>query len=122
MGRFMVTNTKIKKPKKKRAKRRCGLSIPIYQSRSQSTNEGHSDSSYRTPLHSDEEDFEPLPHGEEDSSSIINDCEFDKRSVKKHRSNDSWNPIGIVTEDDAIVDWLSSAFGETGSKSSEEAQ
>ncbi len=119
MGRFMITSTNVKKTKLRRSKLRRGLSAPIYQSHSESTNLGFSYSSGRTPLDSGEEDFEPLPHNEEDASSTIDYNEYNQRNVKKHKSNSSWSPFGNTIEDSAIADWLSSAFGGTENNYSE---
>ncbi len=120
MGQFMITIPKTQKSKLKRSKLRRGSSAPIYQSRSRPTTTRRLlDSSGQISPLADEEDFEPLPHNEEDAAGY---CRYDQRSAKKHRSNSSWSPIDYATEDSAIVDWLSSAFGGTGNNSSKEGQ
>mmetsp|Transcript_7039 Transcript_7039/g.17188 ORF Transcript_7039/g.17188 Transcript_7039/m.17188 type:complete len:197 (+) Transcript_7039:682-1272(+) len=136
MGQFMVQTPKIE-----RAKLGRGSSAPLPQSQSESQlkststsknpqhgrsvscslrrkNSTEVPSSITTCFRqgssalSVEEDLEPLPHSEEIVPGVIEYCEHERRSNKKHRSNNSWSPIHNICEDSAAVsDLLSSAFG-----------
>ncbi len=120
MGQFMITISNAQKPKLKRSKLRRGSSAPIYQSRSRpKTTQRLVDSSGQISPLVNKEDFEPLPHNEEDAADY---CRYDQRSAKKHKRNSSWSPIDYATEDSAIADWLSSTFGGTENNSNEEGQ
>jgi len=68
------------------------------------------------PSFSIEDDLEPLPHVDNENGfpSIIECREHERRSSKKHRSNNSWSPVFDAGDDSlATMDWLSSAFGGT---------
>lgn len=110
MGQFMVQTPKIK-----RAKLGRGTSAPLPLRRKNSTEVPSSIttcSRQGSSVLSVEEDLEPLPHSEEIVPGVIECCEHERRSNKKHRSNNSWSPIHNVCEDSmAVSDWLSSAFG-----------
>lgn len=68
------------------------------------------------PSFSIEDDLEPLPHVDNENGfpSIIECREHERRSSKKHRSNNSWSPVFDAGDDSlATMDWLASAFGGT---------
>jgi hypothetical protein len=70
-----------------------------------------------------EEDLEPLPHDNNENGfpRIIECGEHDRRSTKKHRSNNSWSPnLNTGGRSLAAMDWLSLAFGGTETSSTRE--
>jgi len=58
-----------------------------------------------------EDDWEPLPH--DDNENGVLDCDgYDHRKSKKHRSNKSWNPtLDTGVDSKAAMEWFYSSFG-----------
>ena len=126
MARFMIKSKNVEKTRLRRGSSDTGFQS---QSKSQSKNLHCGRScSYWSGLPrgssalSTKEGFESHSrHHEEDVPRIIANCDHDRRSTKKHKSNKSWSPINTACDDSAAVTkWLSSTFGGTEAISEED--